>query len=77
MPVPFTGREPDHIALGDLLDRAAFALDPSAAEGDDQRLTRRMGVPGGAGTGFEGDMRTARRGPETRPGTVDRFGRFR
>ena len=46
----------------DFLDRAALALDPAAAGGDDQRLTERMRVPGGAGAGLERDAGAANAG---------------
>ena len=55
MPVLLPGREPDHVARPDLLDRSALALHPAAAGGDDQRLAQRMGVPRGARARLEGD----------------------
>ena len=45
MPVLLVRREPDHVTRTDLLDRAAFALNPAAAGRDDQGLTERMRVP--------------------------------
>src|SRR2546422_7354908 len=45
MPVLLAGREPDHIAGPDLLDRPAFALSPSAARRNDKSLTEGMRVP--------------------------------
>ena len=45
MPVHLAGQEPDHIPGLDLLDRAAFALNPTAASRDDESLTERMRVP--------------------------------
>jgi hypothetical protein len=47
VPVLFAGREPDHISRMNLFNRAAFALYPSAARGNDQRLAQRVRVPGG------------------------------
>src|SRR5690348_1078291 len=55
VPMLLVGREPDDIAWADFLDRAAFALDPAAAGGDDQGLAERMRVPRGARAGLEGD----------------------
>ena len=55
------GREPDDVARPDFLDRAALALHPAAAGRDDQRLAQRMGVPGGARAGLEGDAGAATR----------------
>ena len=60
------GREPDHVAGPDLLDRAALALRPAAAGGDDQRLPERMRVPCGARARLEGDAAL----PATRAGAV-------
>ena len=59
VPVLLAGREPDDVAGPDLLDRAALALRPAAAGGDDQRLAERMRVPGGARAGLEGDAGAA------------------
>ena len=46
MPMLHARRKPDHIAWPHL-DRSTFALDPAEAGRDDQRLTERVGVPGG------------------------------
>src|SRR5690349_5280275 len=59
VPVLLARLEPHHIARPDRLDRSALALYPAAAEGDDQRLAERMGVPRRARTGLEGDDRAA------------------
>ena len=56
VPVPFARREPDGIAGADFLHRAAFALRPAEAGNHNQGLAEGMGVPGGAGAGFEGDL---------------------
>ena len=45
MPVLLTGREPHNIAGPNLRDRPAFSLSPTAASGDDESLTKWMGVP--------------------------------
>src|SRR5208283_6137476 len=55
VPVLLAGREPDYVAGADLLDRTAPALGASAAGGDDEGLAERVGVPGGACAGLEGD----------------------
>src|SRR5437764_10616756 len=49
VPMLLTRREPDHVAGPDLLDRPTPALRPAAAGRHDQRLTERVGVPGGPG----------------------------
>src|SRR5207237_4656948 len=49
--------KPDHIAWPDFLYRAAPALNPPKAGHDDQRLTKWMCMPGGAGTRLERDAR--------------------
>ncbi len=59
VPMFLVGREPDHVAGPDLLDRASLALRPAAAGGDDQRLAQRVRVPGRAGARLEGDDRPA------------------
>ena len=41
-------RKPDDIARPDFLDRACPALDAAEAGGDDQCLSERVGMPGGA-----------------------------
>lgn len=55
VPVFFPRRDPHHVAGPDNLDRSAFALNPAAAGGDDQRLAQRVAVPGGAGARLECD----------------------
>ena len=45
VPMLVTRRAPDHIARANLDDGLAFALRPSAARGDDKRLSERMRVP--------------------------------
>jgi hypothetical protein len=54
MPVLLAGEEPDYITGPDLLDRAACALNPTAASRDDESLTERMRVPSSSRAGFEG-----------------------
>ena len=51
----FVGREPDDVAGPDLFDWAALSLCASEADGDDEGLTERVGVPCGSGAGLEGD----------------------
>ena len=55
VPVLLAGREPDHIAGPDFLDRPALALRPAAAGRDDQGLAERMRVPCGARARLERD----------------------
>src|SRR4051794_27923965 len=53
VPVLLAGLDVDHVARTDLLDPAATSCDESDAVCDVQRLTLRVVVPGGAGTGRE------------------------
>ena len=62
VPVFFAGGEPDDVAGSDFLDGAAQALGAAAAGEDNQGLTQRMRVPGGAGAGFKGDAPATRAG---------------
>src|SRR5579864_4864800 len=55
VPVLLAGREPDHVAGPDLLDRSAFALGPAAARGDDEGLAERMRVPCGPRARLDGE----------------------
>src|SRR3954453_1750590 len=58
VPVLLAGREPDDIAGPDLLDRAAFTLNPTEARHDEQGLAERMRVPGRARARLKGDQGT-------------------
>jgi DNA topoisomerase I-like protein len=62
VPVLLAGCKPDDVARPDLLDRPSLALHPAEAEGDEQGLTERMGVPGRASAGFESDGGSAHPG---------------
>src|SRR3954452_19631938 len=55
MPVPVTGRAPDHITGANFDDRFTLTLCPAAAGSDDQGLAERMGVPVGPRSRFECD----------------------
>ena len=55
MPVFFVWGKPDDVAGVDFFDGTAFALSPAEAGGDDEGLAEGVGVPCGAGAGFEGD----------------------
>src|SRR6185312_16560940 len=46
-------RKPDDVTWPNLLDRASLALHPPKTGCDDQRLPKRMCVPGGAGARLE------------------------
>src|SRR6266496_4161731 len=59
VPVLHPGRAPDDITGADLLDRSAPFLGAADAFGDDQPLAGRVGVPGRARPGLEGDVRAA------------------
>src|SRR3954447_12736635 len=45
VPMLFTGRKPNNITRTDVLDRAAFQLDPTSTGRHDQSLTKWMSVP--------------------------------
>lgn len=49
MPMFLTRLKPDHVSRSNWLDRAAPALDKTAANRDDQGLSYRVGVPCGSG----------------------------
>src|SRR3954447_24425703 len=53
VPVILCGLEEHAVAGADRLDRAALALAPADALGDEDRLAVRVRVPGGAGAGGE------------------------
>ena len=55
MPMLLARRKPDHVARTDFFNRSSPALRPAATGGDDEGLTQRVGVPGGASAGLEGD----------------------
>jgi hypothetical protein len=58
VPVLFAGWKPNHIPGADLLDRAAFALGPTAPSSDDQRLTERVRMPRSPRARLEGNACT-------------------
>jgi len=60
MPVLLSRRKPDHIAGMDLLNRTALALHPTATDSDNEGLAKRMSMPCGSSTGFEGDASAGR-----------------
>ena len=62
MPVFLSGRKPDDVARADLLFRTTLDLDPAAAGCDDQSLSQRMRMPGGASAGLERNRSTAHTG---------------
>src|SRR3954465_2774253 len=53
VPVVLAGLEEDAVAGADLFDRAAFALAEADTLGDEDRLSVRVGGPGGARAGRE------------------------
>src|SRR4051794_30801079 len=57
VPVLLVRREPDDVPGTDLFDGAAFALRPTAARGDDERLAKWMGVPCRSRSRLKGDAR--------------------
>ena len=57
MPVLFAWCEANDIAWPDFFDRPTFALRPTNAGGNNQRLTERMRMPGRARTGLKRDAR--------------------
>ncbi|MNT33874.1 hypothetical protein D3C72_1698220 [compost metagenome] len=59
VPVLDTGRNPDHVTGPYLLDQASPMLHHAHAGRDDQRLAKRMRMPGRARAGFEGNAGTA------------------
>ena len=59
MPVPSLARTPDHVAGADFRLWTTFALGPANAEGDDQGLAERVGMPVGSGAGLEADDRAS------------------
>lgn len=59
MPVLLAGREPDHVARPDFLDRPALTLRPATAGSHDQGLAKRVRVPGRARARLEGDQGAA------------------
>src|SRR3954447_2280942 len=62
VPVPHSGREPDHVTRSYLLDRPAFLLYPTETGRDDERLPERVRVPGGASPRLERDAGPRRTG---------------
>jgi len=62
MPVFFARSKPNDIAGPDFFNGSAFALRPAATGGDYKRLAERMGVPGRASAGLEGDAGSNRTG---------------
>jgi hypothetical protein len=55
VPVLFVRLDVEAVARADHLDRAAAALDQPDSLGDEEALSKRVTVPGGAGTGHEVD----------------------
>src|SRR4029079_10819862 len=67
------------VAGPDFLDGTALALSPTTAGGDDQRLTERVRVPGGAGPRLEcdaGSSNTRRVGGIEQPVDPDGAGKI-
>src|SRR5881396_2161809 len=59
VPMLLVRRKPDNITRSDFFDRSAPTLRPSKPERDDQRLTERMRMPGGASTRLKHHARAA------------------
>jgi hypothetical protein len=59
VPMLLSRREPNHISGVNFLYRTAFPLSPSATCCDDQCLSERMGMPGGARSRFKCDAGSA------------------
>jgi hypothetical protein len=55
VPMFLARRKPDHVAGPDFLDQAAPSLRPATAGGHDKSLAQRVGMPGRARAGLEGD----------------------
>lgn len=55
MPVLFIGLKPDDVAGTNFFYPVTFPLYPAAPGGYDQGLAQWMGMPGGSGTGLEGN----------------------
>src|SRR5262245_25121224 len=55
VPVFLSRLEPDDVAGMAFLDGSAPTLNPSASRGYDERLSKRVAVPGGSRPRFEGD----------------------
>jgi hypothetical protein len=71
MPVLLVWSDRDDVARSDLFDRTAPPLVKTPAEGDDQRLAERVGVPVAARARFERHVRGA--GPPRRTGLEQRI----
>src|SRR5262245_20079958 len=57
VPVLLVRRKPHDIPRPDFLDRSSIVLRPTKAGCNNQRLTKRMRMPGGAGSRFKRDSR--------------------
>src|SRR4051794_28402700 len=55
MPMLFSGCEPHNVTRPDFFDGSALALDPAETGCDDQGLSKRMRMPGGARARLECD----------------------
>jgi hypothetical protein len=59
VPMLLARLKPHDVSRPYLFDRTPVALDPPGPAGHDQGLAERVGMPGGARTGLEGDERHA------------------